>query len=798
MKTLKLVFFLLISLNTFSQPFELSGIIKDSDSDEKLGGVHIELINQNQGSNYNTISNLNGEFLIQEIDAGTYQIITSYVGYKGVKQLQTINDNIRIAIPLEKELINLGEVVVSSMKQQQKIKEISAPLEIVSKEQIELASSFTASDVLAKEPGVSLARDGIWATGINIRGLSQQRIVMLVDGNRIETATDLMASMSFFDMDDIERIEVIKGASSSLYGTGAMGGIVNVITSHPTFSSSTYFNGSVNGGYNTVNELFTNKLTFNLGSKKWYASISGSTRDANNINTPKGEIPNSQFSDISISANAGYKLKENQIVELKYQYFDADNVGIPGGDAFPGPATATYSDAKRWMLSANYEITDISDQFKKFNFRYFHQYIIRDVNLNPNVVSYNADSTQRTTPQLFTPSGAHTTDGGQLQTDWSFGQNNNFSIGFDVWRRKVETSREKYIQVDVLDPTGNILVTNNIVRGETPIPESCFGSAGIYYQNEQKFLNDDLKLILGGRLDGIRIANQEALDYDYLIVNGTRNDTPPNQRITFEENEEYKLSWSANLGLLYSLVPDIDVSFNAGRSFRAPSLEESFKYIDLGNMVRLGDPNLDPEQGYSMDLGLRIWKPKFSFRVNGFVNWLSDMIVEESGEFIYSYTTGVVDTIPALINRNVDKARLYGVDFNFQYNFYRNFVLHGTGSYVRGEDTQNDTNLPLIPPMNGSLGLRYNLPKYGGVDLQAIGFADQDKVAEGELETKGYARFDLRLYSSFINVDFAKVKFLGGIENIGDRAYSNHLATNRGSITIEPGRNFYIKMKVLF
>lgn len=797
MKTIKLVFFLLISMNAFSQQFELNGTIKDSESEEELGGVHIQLINQNQGINYNTISNLNGEYSLK-VEKSSYQVITSYVGYKDYNQIQEINADKRLDVLLEKELINLGEVMVSSMKQQQKIKAVSAPLEIVTKEQIELASSFTASDILAGEPGISLARDGVWATGINIRGLSQQRIVMLVDGNRIETATDLMASMSFFDMDDIERIEVIKGASSSLYGTGAMGGIVNVITSHPTFNSSTYFNGSLNGGYSTVNELFTNKLTFNSGSEKWYASVSGSTRDANNINTPEGEIPNSQFSDISISANVGYKVKENQVFELKYQYFDADDVGIPGGDAFPGPATATYSDAKRWMISANYEITNISDQLKKFNLRYYHQYIIRNVNLSPNVVSYNADSTQRTTPQLFTPSGAHTTDGGQLQTDWSFGQNNSFILGLDVWRRKVETSREKYIQMEVLDPTGNVLVTNNIVRGETPIPESCFGSAGVYFQNEQKLLNDDLKFILGGRLDGIRIANEQALDYDYLIVNGTRNDTPPNQRITFEENEEYKLSWSANLGLLYAVGEDLDISFNAGRSFRAPSLEESFKYIDLGNMVRIGDPNLDPEQGYSMDLGLRIWKPKFHLKIDGFVNWLSDMIVEESGEFIYSYTTGVVDTIPALINRNVDKARLYGVDFNFQYNFYRNFVLHGTGSYVRGEDTQNDTNLPLIPPMNGSLGLRYNIPKYGGVHLQAIGFADQDKVAEGELETKGYARFDLRIYSSFINIDFAQVKFFGGIENIGDRAYSNHLATNRGSITIEPGRNFYIKMKVLF
>ncbi len=106
--------------------------------------------------------------------------------------------------------------------------------------------------------------------------------------------------------------------------------------------------------------------------------------------------------------------------------------------------------------------------------------------------------------------------------------------------------------------------------------------------------------------------------------------------------------------------------------------------------------------------------------------------------------------------------------------------------------------MPLITPANGRIGIRYHLPKYFGLDLVAIGFADQDKVADGESETKGCARFDFKVNSSVIKIDFAKVQFFGGIENISDRAYTNHLATNRGAISIEPGRNFYVKMKVLF
>ncbi|MFO7843235.1 MAG: TonB-dependent receptor [Bacteroidales bacterium] len=577
-----------------------------------------------------------------------------------------------------------------------------------------------------------------------------------------------------------------------------MGGIVNVITKDGYFNDNPYFKGSFNTGFYSVNELFTSKLTLNTGGEKWYARLSGSLRNANNVHTPEGTIPNSQFNDKNIAASAGYKVNKNQTFKLKFHYFDADDVGIPGGSAFPGPAKATYTDAKRSMISAHYEIKDISESFRLLNVKYFHQSILRDVRVEPNIVSYNQDSTRRTTPEYFTPYGLHITDGVQIQSDWSFGDNHNFIAGIDIWQRKIETDREKFILMEVLDGSGNVLVTNNIVRGETPIPNACFGSAGLFFQNEQQMLDDRLKVTLGGRLDGIRIANEKGFDVDYIIMNDVLNESPPSQRITFEKNEEYKLSWSANLGFLYALTDEMDLSLSAGRSFRAPSLEESFKYIDLGNFVRLGDPGLNPEKGYSLDLGWRIWKPKFQFKVNGFANWLTDMIVEKEGEFIYSYTTGVVDTMGAFINTNVDKARLYGIDMDFQYNFYGNFVFHGSGSYVRGEDTKNNTNLPLIPPMNGRIGLKYTFPKYVGADLIAIGFTDQDKVAEGETETKGFARFDLRIHSALIIFKFAKVQFFGGIENIGDRAYRNHLATNRGAIPIEPGRNFYLKMKVLF
>jgi len=178
------------------------------------------------------------------------------------------------------------------------------------------------------------------------------------------------------------------------------------------------------------------------------------------------------------------------------------------------------------------------------------------------------------------------------------------------------------------------------------------------------------------------------------------------------------------------------------------------------------------------------------------------MIVETPGEFIYTINTGAsegtIDTLPALVNMNVSKAFLYGFDFGFQYNFYSGFVLSGTGAYVRARDTEAGADLPQIPPLNGRLGIRYTSNKIGSVELTLAGAAGQDKIAEGEKETDGYTRLDLALNSASINLRNTRLQLFAGIENLTDRSYTNHLSTNRGSISVEPGRNVYVRMTLGF
>ncbi|NMC37575.1 MAG: TonB-dependent receptor [Bacteroidales bacterium] len=798
-------FTLLFSLSSFGQKFTFQGIVRDSLTNKALEDVVAE-VTTTGGKDKIThagVSDVRGRFVFS-LPAGNYLLSLKMLGYSKILREFTISNDQQQEFFISPQPVNLGEVEVASLIVNRQVRELPIPIAVVESFKYRKLSSLTLSNVLATEPGIAMGNDGIWATNINIRGFSENRLVTLIDGNRVETATDLTASFSMTDVNDIEKVEVVKGAQSSLYGTGAMGGIVNIITRDGHFSEKPYLSGNVISGFASANKLFMNHADINTGSDRWYLRVSGAYGKAGDMRTPEGILPNSQYTTSNMAVKVGIKPAANHVFKLQYQRNWSTDVGIPGGDAFPGPAEATYTDIGRQLLAGSYEIKDIGNRLASLKLSYFLQYIQRDVAMIPNTVTLTPTSTgfQRITPGLVTPVGNHFTRGGKLQSTWDLSERNTLITGLDIWSRNLYTERQKDIKVEILNTAGDVVRTNSLVRGETPIPESSFTSAGVFVQDETHFFDDRMTLIVGGRMDQIMVKNEQGVDIDYLITNGVRNDTPPNQRITFEEGRNRNISWSANAGILYNLFKDTDLSFNIARSFRAPSLEELFKYIDLGNYVRLGNTDLKPESGYSSDLGLRIWKRKLNFQANIFANRILNLIVETPGEFIYTWNTGasegLTDTLPALVNTNVSKAFLYGFDFGFQYNFYSGFVLVGTGSYVRGKDTEAGANLPQIPPFSGRLGIRYTYNKVGSAEITVVGAAGQDKVAEGEKETGGYTRLDLSLSSTRISLGPASLQLFAGIDNITDRSYTNHLSTNRGSISVEPGRNIYLRMSLAF
>jgi len=776
---------------TISQTGRISGVIKDAKTDLPVEDSNIFIENLNTG----TTSDKNGKFFFDDLEEATYSITITHISYLDRHIEITVDSTEFINIYLKPNPISLGNVIVTSSKFERTVKETPTPFAIVNKEEIINNPAITPADVIKNEPGISLGRDGIWQTFVSVRGLSRSNLVYLIDGNRIETSTELAAGISLINLDNIKRIEVLKGAASSLYGSGATGGVINLITDDISYNENFKYGVTISNSNRSVNKGSFGGINLYLKNDTWFADLSGSMEYAGNTQTPTGTLPNSQFKTKSISLSSGFKLLPDQEIKVNYQNYDAKDAGLPGGNSlFPSPAKVTYKNAQRILYSAEYNIKNISTSFTGLSLKYFYQEIDRDVENIPNTISsipaQGNNPPKKVMVQSVTPKGNHKTNGVQLTGNWVIGDNYFLVSGIDFWQRKLFTSREKDVMTQILSEDGNTVVSEvKKITGEKPIPDAYFTSTGIFIQNEISFLNNRMKIDFGGRFDLINIKNDEVKNPLYEITNGIKDESPSNQTIIWNSGKGENTSWSGNIGLLYKLTEELDLTFNFARSFRSPSLEERFEFIDQGNIVKLGNPDLKPEEGYFFDLGNRLWSKRLTVRTNIFLNLFDNLVTETQGEF---------ESRPALIKNNIGKARLFGFELSTEYNLLDEMVFYNTVSYVRGEDTKNNVNLPLIPPLNGRAGLKFPLFNYLNINLNTTFFFRQNNISEGEKETPGYVLLNASIFSNKFRIGEVHFQAAAGVENILDKAYRDHLSTNRGLIDIEPGRNIFLKLRLMW
>ncbi|MFA6978731.1 MAG: TonB-dependent receptor [Ignavibacteriaceae bacterium] len=776
-------FFLSLSLEFFAQSFSLSGYIRDMKTGKVLDGAVVILNN-----NHHTVTNNRGYYSFKNLFKGSYSVKVSRLGYKSFPATVIIeNEAVTKDFSIEPSPIEFDEVLVNSNRASKYLRNSPYSELLIDKTQIETRSFQSVSDVLKEQPGLSLLRDGIWGIEINIRGLSRENLVTLIDGNRIATSTDVAARLSMIDLDDVERIEVIKGASSSIYGSGATGGIINVITKTPSFNENFMLKGNFSSGLSTVNKMLFSSGSINTGNSFWSSKISGSFRKAGNTKTPAGELKNSQFKDYSFSATINFIPLENNLLKFNYQLFKADDVGIPGASVFLPNAEVRYPDEKREMISAGYEIQNISKLFYKFSLKYSYQVIDRNVENLPHVISIDTIKAIRATVLKINPSATHKNNNLQIQSDFILGENNNLVLGLDYWDRNYSGIREKFQKIETLASDGSVLSTTNKVVGEKPLPDSKYKSLGFFAQDDAALLDEKLFLTIGARIDKIYVSGESTLNPLYEIVNGKINYTPKGQKIIWNRIKTDEISNSSNLGLKYLCNEKIDLTLSLGYSFRSPSLEERFQYIDQGGLVRVGDPNLKSEKGKSVDLGFRYYTSDFKLISSIFYNRFKDLVSEIPGTF---------EGKNAFVKTNIGEAQLYGFDLHSEYNFLNDYIFHFTASYVKGDDITAKSNLPGIPPLNGNAGIKFTLLNYLVADFSSTIFAQQNKIATGEMKTPGYVYFNLSCTSTYIEFGLIEAQAAGGIENIFNKDYRNHLSTGRGFIKSEPGRNIFLKLNL--
>ncbi len=790
-KFLILAFFLFSQIGWISaQTGAITGKIRATDTEETLSGANINLV----GTTFGTISNQKGEFVIKKAPVGNQKLKIRYIGYqeKTLDVTITGNETIRLTIKLTPAIIQTQGVVVTSSRYEKELTDVSMPVTIVTGKQISNIAPVTLVDAIKSEPGLALGRDGVWGTRLVVRGLSRNNLVTLIDGNRLETATDLAADLAMVDVNDIERIEVIRGAGSALYGTGAIGGVINVVTRNSYYSDQFHANGGLTGGFSSVNSMGSGHAHLDMGNSRWFFYLSRMYRNAQNIQTPAGKLANSQFTDQNISAKAGFKLFKNSEFKLAYHNFQAEDVGIPGGGTlFPAGALVRYPVEKRENLSVELVSRNWTSWLRQTSVKYFMQDVTREVEHIPFTVKLMpGQPPKRVSVEKVTPGAIHLVDGVQFQSDWLPTKNQYVIAGIDYWQRQYEGHRSKFQKIEVLNAVDNSVMKTILKEiGELPLPDSKYASFGVFGQDEVRIWQEKLVLTVGGRYDWIHIQNDDALNPAFEITDGIRNDSPTGQTVLWTAGESKNKSWSANFNMLYHLHPALKFKLTTARSFRSPVLEERYQFIDLGNLVKIGDPNLEPEKGVFGDLGFELSLNKFAFSGNVFGNEIKDMVVDLPSTY---------QNRSALKKVNVGQARLTGFDGRIDWGVLPALALYGTLGYVKGEDVKNNTPLPLIPPLNGRLGFRWKSPMYFNLDFAANMYATQDRIVADELRTPGYTTMDIFLNTNQLTTRFMVTRLVLGVENVTDRLYRNHLATNRGLIVAEPGRNFVVQWLMEF
>ena len=681
-----------------------------------------------------------------------------------------------------------GQVVKDSLKMNQ-MKEVTVvgglsgsfamPMSVVNKTTLESNSFFTPADALQRQTGISLYRDGSWATSVNIRGLSEQRLLFLVDGDRIQTSSDIAAALSTVDMASLEKIEVIKGASSVLFGSGAMGGIVNFVSQRPTYSEFFHVGGKVASGYNSVNSLWDNSANLNFTTNQWYIALNGSYRTAQNTQSPTGTILSSQFHDASWGLKAGIKYAANQEFLVNYQHVGAWDIGIPGVNAFPGFAQARYKKVDRNQLSGEYIITDINDYLTKLSLKAYTQNISRDV-----------ESILKPASTVLYPSSTNSTTGAKVTSDWQLDSKHLLVVGAEGWLRQSETIRFK-------DKT--MSATKDSIMVEQPVANARMLDIGAFAYYSWKIVPTKLTLNAGVRLDYIRTENDSAFNpvFIYNVIDGVKTDVKNITRSTlFAANVVPEMAYAAHIDLLYNLTHNQTVSLSLANSYRAASIDERFKYIDLGASTRVGNPDLKPERGTFANLNYTLSASKIQIKTDVFANYLFNLITEKSGTYLGR---------AAMINTNISRALFLGAEVEANWIICNHFSLLANASYTHARDVDSNSPLPQIPPMSGFVALNYhsgNLFEATFSSSWAVK-ATQSEIATGEFVTPGHLLFNFDVHSTPIYLNKVYLQLFAGVDNLLNTNYFNFLTTNRLNQTIdnripEPGRNIYLKAKLKF
>lgn len=632
--------------------------------------------------------------------------------------------------------------------------ETPGSIEVATSDDISAAPKGSLVDAISRLPGISRAGDSPWGQDVSIRGLSGPSIVVLVNGKRINTATDMNARLGFINPMDIERIEVLKGPVSALYGSGSTGGVINIITRKGDFSAEPEVRGRVATSFNSNPAGIGAYATVSAGGERVWGTIAAGLRNFDDsFGGDRSRVINSEYSDVQGRLAMGFKPTDNMVITLEATHLEGDDIGIPGGvSSMPAMAYVNYPRAGFTFVSADLDV-DVDGRYLKD--------LHADIYYTRNERRVMVTGTPAPV-QFINPRADHETLGGKVQGAIEAGEH-TIVTGLDVWSWSVESKRNRQF------PAGALI--------DKPTPDARQTSFGIFGEDNWK-LNSAFTLNLGARLDGLLTKSDE-----YYKVNPPY---PGTSALLYGDKDEFDLGWHLHAGLTWKMTESWSQSLLLASSYRAADIMERFKYINLGGgREMLGNPELDPEQSYYAEYGLRYTSAPFTADLRLFANFVTDYIAEKQQS-------------PTLITLdNVDDARIFGAELEARWNFSDYFGLYGSVTALYGRDEEKNQPLAGVAPLTGTIGIDFNHDTGLWARLETVMTARQNRTPDGVDHSAGYMTVNFALGYAF-EVGRTKHDISLTVDNLFDARYYNYLAQTRGYDVWEPGLAFGLNYSVDF
>jgi outer membrane receptor protein involved in Fe transport len=735
----------------------VTGVVKDPTGAVVPGATVI--LRGATGAEQQTQTDRDGRFTFDRDPEGRATVIVKVGGFDEAQQAVSGSQNVEIVLAQQKR----GEtIVVTPTRGHERLGDLPVSLTVIDSTQIGRSPAVVADDVLRQVPTFSLFRRTSslsahpTAQGVSLRSIGPSgvsRTLVLIDNVPFNDPFGGWVYWTRVPLDDVSRIELVNGSSSSLYGNYAMGGVINIISNRPqrrTIELKPQFGNRD-----------TRKLDF-FGSDVWGklgVAVSGSAFDTTGFpivrEAERGPIDTRtavQFANFSVKADYDVNSRVKAFFRGGYFREERNNGKTATADGTPvGTPTGTpEQNDTRWKSAAGgvrAVLPDQSDlQVTVFtDFEDFHSNFLQV----PNIVTR---TTARVTLDQQVPSENF---GGMVQWSRPIASRHYLTVGTD-WRWVDGDSIE-----DVMDLTFGTTPTTHRVAGGTQ------RSLGLFVQDVFTPI-PKLTVTASARLDNWRNYDGHNLETTPSTGLPTAGDRP-----SVPERED--TVGSPRVGALYRLTERVNVWGDVSWGFRAPTLNELYRLFRLGTNLTLANENLGPERLVGGEGGVSVeLTPNLIVRGTVFDNRVRNAIS--------NVTLTVTPSLTTLQRQNLGRTRIWGIQTDVDYRLGEFLQVSGGYFYNQAKVKENLGNaalvglfLPQVPEHRGSIQAAYTNPRLVDVAFgaQFIGrqFDDDQNVrtigGSTEPGLPGFAVVDFtasRALTPAVEVFF-------GVQNLFEKEY---------------------------